>query len=156
MAEEWFIATYLWYVFCLEIHRGALSLLKIKIVSYLSLVDCVSFLSIGMSKFFVFWFAIPQFLIWFFYIPWYAIFYNPFDQEWRIEKYIEFNSCLHNIFFQSSTHDPNHSKLKRFFYSMLWIFAFSKNTKASLQHFLYGTIIRKNPSLCLFRSSGIV
>ena len=105
MAEEWFIATYLWYVFCLEIHRGALSLLKIKIVSYLSLVDCVSFLSIGMSKFFVFWFAIPQFLIWFFYIPWYAIFYNPFDQEWRIEKYIEFNSCLHNIFFQSSTHD---------------------------------------------------
>ena len=90
--------------------------------------------------------SIPQFLIWFFYIPWYAIFYNPFDQEWRIEKNIEFNSCLHNIFFQSSTHDPNHSKLKRFFYSMLCFFAFSKNTKASLQHFLYGTIIRKNPT----------
>ena len=90
---------------------------------------------------------IPQFLIWFFYIPWYAIFYNPFDQEWRIEKNIEFNSCLHNIFFQSSTHDPNHSKLKRFFYSMLCFFAFSKNTKASLQHFLYGTIIRKKPNI---------
>ena len=61
------------------------------------------------SYLFVYRQAIPQLYIWFFYFPWDVWFHDLFDQELRIRKkysvMVFVLVFLHNIFFQSSTHD---------------------------------------------------